>query len=54
MTWLHRRMWCAEHGQGIPEYAVVLSLVLAVVIALIRLIESQSDQVFSQIGSKIQ
>ena len=53
MTTLRRRVWSAQDGQGIAEYAIVVALVLAVLIGVIRLIGIRSDQVFSQIGSKL-
>jgi Flp pilus assembly pilin Flp len=53
MTSFHRRVWCAQDGQGIAEYAIKLPVVLAVVIGVIRLIGSNANSVFSQVGSKM-
>ena len=43
-----------EAGQDIAEYAVMLAVILAVVVATIRLIGSNANNVFSAVGSAIQ
>ena len=53
MTSFHRRVWSAEDGQSIADYAIILSVVLAVVMAVIRFIGSNANSIFSRAGSKI-
>jgi len=49
-----RRLWFDEEGQDIAEYAVMLSVILAIVVGTIRLIGSNANNVFSMVGSAIQ
>lgn len=50
---LHQ-LWSEERGQDIAEYAVMLAVILVIVIGTVRLIGSNSNTVFSQVGSAIQ
>lgn len=50
---LHR-LWSDESGQDIAEYAVMLAVILVIVVGTIRLIGSNANNVFSQVGSAIQ
>ncbi|PYX21927.1 MAG: Flp family type IVb pilin [Acidobacteria bacterium] len=43
-----------ERGQDIAEYAVMLAVVLVIVVGTVRLIGSNANNVFSQVGSSIQ
>lgn len=43
-----------EEGQDIAEYAVMCGVILVIVVGTIRLIGSNADHVFSQVGSAIQ
>ncbi len=43
-----------ESGQDIAEYAVMLAVILVIVVGTIRLIGSNANNVFSQVGSAIQ
>ena len=43
-----------EQGQDIAEYAVMLAVILVIVVGTIRLIGSNANNVFSQVGSAIQ
>jgi len=43
-----------ETGQDIAEYAVMLAVILVIVVGTIRLIGSNANNVFSQVGSAIQ
>ena len=54
MTNLLQRLWNDEHGQDIAEYAVMLAVILVIVVGTIRLIGSNANNVFSQVGSAIQ
>ena len=42
-----------EDGQDIAEYAVLLSVVLAIVVATINMIGASANNVFSSIASSI-
>ena len=47
-------LWKDEQGQDIAEYAVMLAVILVIVVGTIRLIGSNANNVFSQVGSSIQ
>ena len=47
------RLWKDERGQDIAEYAVMLAVILVIVVGTIRLIGSNANAVFSQVGSSI-
>jgi pilus assembly protein Flp/PilA len=49
-----RQLWSDESGQDIAEYAVMLAVILVIVVGTIRLIGSNANTVFSQVGSSIQ
>lgn len=49
-----KRLWNDEQGQDIAEYAVMLAVILVIVVGTIRLIGSNANNVFSQVGSAIQ
>lgn len=49
-----RQLWSDERGQDIAEYAVMLAVILVIVVGTIRLIGSNANNVFSQVGSAIQ
>jgi len=48
------QFWNDERGQDIAEYAVMLAVILVIVVGTIRLIGSNANNVFSQVGSAIQ
>jgi len=50
---LLQQLWTDEHGQDIAEYAVMLAVILVIVVGTIRLIGSNANNVFSQVGSSI-
>ena len=50
--WL-QRLWSEDQGQDIAEYAVMLAVILVLVVGTIRLIGSNSNNVFSQVASSI-
>ena len=54
MAKLLRQLWEDERGQDIAEYAVMLAVILVIVVGTIRLIGSNANNVFSQVGSAIQ
>jgi Flp pilus assembly pilin Flp len=43
----------SDEGQDIAEYAVMMAVIMVIVVGTIRLIGSNADNVFSQIGSAI-
>jgi Flp pilus assembly pilin Flp len=49
-----QRLWNEESGQDIAEYAVMLAVILVIVVGTIRLIGSNANNVFSNVGSAIQ
>ena len=54
VTNLLQCLWNDERGQDIAEYAVMLAVILVIVVGTIRLIGSNANNVFSQVGSAIQ
>jgi len=52
-AWLNR-FWSDEEGQDIAEYSVMLAVILVIVVGTVRLIGSNANNVFSQVGSSIQ
>ena len=46
-----RQLWTEENGQDVAEYAVMLAVILVIVIGTVRLIGSNANTVFSQVGS---
>ena len=51
---LLQQLWSDERGQDIAEYAVMLAVVLVIVVGTVRLIGSNANNVFSNVGSSIQ
>jgi Flp pilus assembly pilin Flp len=51
---LWQNFWKDERGQDIAEYAVMLAVILVIVVGTIRLIGSNANNVFSNVGSAIQ
>jgi len=49
-----QQLWQDDRGQDIAEYAVMLAVILVIVVGTIRLIGSNANSVFSQVGSAIQ
>ena len=47
-------LWLKDEAQDIAEYAVMLAVILVLVIGLIRLIGSNSNNVFSSVSSSLQ
>ncbi len=52
-SFLHQ-FWKDDRGQDVAEYAVMLAVILVIVVGTIRLIGSNANNVFSQVGSAIQ
>jgi Flp pilus assembly pilin Flp len=54
MNYLITKLWSKEEGQDVAEYSIMLAVILVIVVGTVRLIGSNSSQVFSQVGSSIQ
>jgi len=54
MKGLVRSLWSDEDGQDIAEYAVMLAVILVVVVGTLRLIGSNTNNVFSSVASTLQ
>jgi len=52
-TWLNR-LWSDEQGQDIAEYSIMLAVILVIVVGTVRLIGSNSQNIFSEVGSALQ
>jgi Flp pilus assembly pilin Flp len=48
-----RKLWNEETGQDVAEYAVMLAVILVIVVGTVRLIGSNANTVFSQVGSQL-
>jgi Flp pilus assembly pilin Flp len=48
-----QKIWKDESGQDIAEYAVMLAVILVIVVGTIRLIGSNANNVFSNVGSSL-
>jgi Flp pilus assembly pilin Flp len=53
MSELLRKLWLEEQGQDIAEYAVMLAVILVLVVATVRLIGGNANNVFSTTASSI-
>jgi Flp pilus assembly pilin Flp len=47
-------LWRKDEAQDIAEYAVMLAVILVIIIGTIRLIGSNSNNVFSSVSSSLQ
>jgi Flp pilus assembly pilin Flp len=54
MNYLLKTLWQNEEGQDIAEYSVMLAVILVIVVGTVRLIGSNANNVFSEVGSSIQ
>jgi Flp pilus assembly pilin Flp len=54
MTMLVCRLWKAEEGEDIAEYAVMLAVILVIVIGTVRLIGTNTNNAFSSVASTMQ
>ena len=48
------RLWVADEGQDIAEYAVMLAVILVLVVGTIRLVGSNANNAFSSVASSLQ
>ena len=48
MSSLLRNLWHEDQGQDIAEYAVMLAVILVIVVGTIRLVGSNSNNLFHQ------
>jgi pilus assembly protein Flp/PilA len=49
-----RKLWFADDGQAISEYAVMLAVILVLVVGTIRLVGSNANNAFSSVASSLQ
>ncbi len=54
MFQLVRKLWSDDAGQDIAEYAVMLAVILVLVVGTVRLIGTNSNNVFSNVASSLQ
>jgi Flp pilus assembly pilin Flp len=54
MLQILRDVWFSDEGQDIAEYAVMLAVILVLVIATIRLVGGNANNVFSSVASTMQ
>jgi Flp pilus assembly pilin Flp len=47
-------LWRKDEAQDIAEYAVMLAVILVIIVGTIRLIGSNSNNVFSSVSSSLQ
>ena len=52
-AWI-KQLWSDEEGQDIAEYSVMLAVILVIVVGTVKMIGSNANNVFSQVGSAIQ
>jgi Flp pilus assembly pilin Flp len=48
-----RKLGSEDRGQDIAEYAVMLAVILVIVVATVRLIGSNANNVFSAVASSM-
>ena len=48
-----QELWLEDRGQDIAEYAVMLAVILVIVVATVRLIGGNANNVFSEVASSI-
>jgi Flp pilus assembly pilin Flp len=48
-----QRLIREENGQDIAEYAVMLAVILVLVVGTLRLVGSNANNAFSQVGSAL-
>lgn len=53
VTNIIRQLWAEDGGQDVAEYAVMLAVILVIVIGTVRLIGTNANTVFSQVGSQL-
>jgi pilus assembly protein Flp/PilA len=51
---LIHRICSEDQGQDIAEYAVMLAVILVLVVGTIRLVGTNANTVFSNVGSAVQ
>src|SRR5581483_799867 len=51
---LIQALWMDQDGQDIAEYAVMLAVILVIVVATVRIVGTNSNNVFSEVASSVQ
>lgn len=49
-----RKLWKSERGQSMPEYAVMLAVILIIIVGAIKLVGTHANAVFSNTASALQ
>jgi Flp pilus assembly pilin Flp len=49
MSKMLRNLWLDDAGQDVPEYALMLALILVIVITVVTQIGSYSNTIFTQV-----
>jgi Flp pilus assembly pilin Flp len=47
------RLWKETEGQGLAEYAMMMAVVLALILATVRMVGAHAGQVFSRVANAI-
>lgn len=50
---LFSQLCASDEGQDIAEYAVMLAVILVIVVGTIRLVGSNTNNVFSEVASSV-
>ena len=53
MVAFFHELWVEDRGQDIAEYAVMLAVILVIVVATVRLIGGNANNVFTTVASSI-
>jgi Flp pilus assembly pilin Flp len=49
MSEMLRKLWRDDSGQDVPEYALMLALILVIVISTVTLIGTDANTIFSKV-----
>lgn len=48
-----RKLWKQDEGQDVAEYAVMLAVILIIVIGAVKLIGTNSNQIFGNVANQM-
>jgi Flp pilus assembly pilin Flp len=51
MSEMLRKLWLDDSGQDVPEYALMLALILVIVISTVTLIGTDANTIFTKVES---
>jgi Flp pilus assembly pilin Flp len=49
MSEMHRKLWLDDGGQDVPEYALMLALILVIVIGTVTAIGTDANTIFTKV-----